>query len=348
MGRFLRDEPIHARPVTPAEKLWRWCRRHRGLAATGAVSLSLLLCVAIGSPIAALRIHQERNAAVAARKNEEIHRRHAEAEQKKAETEAIKSKQVATFMQEMFRGLNPDAAKGRDISVLKEVIGRMAQRMTKELAGQPGVEIELRNTLAEAYNRMASCQEAERMARESLRLCRLHLGDHPTTAHALNQLAHARSCRKDYAEAESYARESLELRRKLPGTQPVQLAQSLRQVGEILLEQGRPQEAAHLFREAFEVNWTDAADAAASLKASALVLGSRGSFDEAATVLREALLSWEEAGKEDDTLKAAILHELALVPVRPPKFGQPELLPREAPEIRKKFYLSGMGPRPSF
>lgn len=56
LGRFLRNEPIQARPAGTSERLWRWCCRKP--AATTA--LALLVVVAIGSPLAAWRLNRAR------------------------------------------------------------------------------------------------------------------------------------------------------------------------------------------------------------------------------------------------------------------------------------------------
>jgi len=45
LGRFLRHEPIHARPITRAERAWRWCRRKPALAG---VLLALHVVLALG------------------------------------------------------------------------------------------------------------------------------------------------------------------------------------------------------------------------------------------------------------------------------------------------------------
>lgn len=73
LARFLRDEPIRARPVRAPEKLWRWCRRKPALASAYGFVILLLLVILIGSPIAAFRIDRERqraeSEALSARKN---------------------------------------------------------------------------------------------------------------------------------------------------------------------------------------------------------------------------------------------------------------------------------------
>jgi WD40 repeat protein/tetratricopeptide (TPR) repeat protein/tRNA A-37 threonylcarbamoyl transferase component Bud32 len=79
LERWLRGEPIEARAVGRGERMWRWCRRNPVLAGlTGAV-LALLVAVAIGSTIAAIRIAGARDDARRAQLREADQRKQAEA-----------------------------------------------------------------------------------------------------------------------------------------------------------------------------------------------------------------------------------------------------------------------------
>jgi serine/threonine protein kinase/WD40 repeat protein/Tfp pilus assembly protein PilF len=100
LKRFLDGKPIHARPVGTTERLWRWSRRNPILATMTASVASLLLVIAIGASIAAVRFNEERNMATG-------HWLRAE----RAEQTAIESAQDAT--DKLWQSLLAQAEAGR-------------------------------------------------------------------------------------------------------------------------------------------------------------------------------------------------------------------------------------------
>jgi WD40 repeat protein len=60
LNRWLKGEPILARPIGRVEQTWRWCRRHPGQAALTATVAGLLVTIAVGATGAALWLQKSR------------------------------------------------------------------------------------------------------------------------------------------------------------------------------------------------------------------------------------------------------------------------------------------------
>lgn len=250
LGRFLRNAPIEARPLGVVLKVHRWCVRNKSLAASGMAALALLLVVAVGSPIAAVRINRERLRAEAASKQ-------AAAGETKAKTEAAKSQQVAKFLQDMLAGIDPNVAKGRDTTLLRELLDKAAERISRDLVDQPEVRAHLQNTIGHVYQGISEITKAEMMHRDALAARRKLLGDkHPDVAETLFWLARDLWMQGKVAEAEGPAREALTLRLDLFGTNHLLVADSLSVLGLVVQYQNKPAEAEDLFRESLNVQRT--------------------------------------------------------------------------------------------
>jgi WD40 repeat protein/tRNA A-37 threonylcarbamoyl transferase component Bud32 len=85
LGRYLDNRPVLARRATPFEVAWRWCRRHRAVAALAAIVTVLLVVVIGGSLGAAVWLGRQRDAAVDAEKDARAAQRRAEEAQTLAE-----------------------------------------------------------------------------------------------------------------------------------------------------------------------------------------------------------------------------------------------------------------------
>ncbi|MCA9053721.1 MAG: protein kinase [Planctomycetaceae bacterium] len=130
LERFLQDEPIRARRVSPIERLIRWARRNKGIAASLAAILLLLLTASIASFLAA-----ERFSELAEEKTDLADQREAQRRTAVAATELAKEKQNEAEEQELaaYDARDESRRRQREADAAKQQAEQLAEQNRRQL-----------------------------------------------------------------------------------------------------------------------------------------------------------------------------------------------------------------------
>ena len=313
LGLLLGSKPIHARPVSMVAKIHRWCLRNKPLAATGTAILALLLVVAIGSPIALIRINRER----------------------------VRAQAQAAFLASLLEGVGPSVAQGRDTALLKEILTNAEAQVGKDLARYPDAEADMRLVIGKTYIDLGDFTNALAVTQEALRLRKAYFGPrHITVAQALNNLGAIKAEMGDLAAAEGCDRQALEMKTALLGPEDPDVATTMSNLGYRLLSRGDFAGAEPLLREALRIRLKkldpQSRDVAMSRNNLAMVLWSRGEFDEAESQFREALAIFRKLYPGNHPAVATLLNNVGDVLRQQGRLEDAERMMREALAMRQK------------
>jgi len=266
LERWLRQEPIVARPASAMYQLSRFAKRNSVL--VGGVA-GVFLALLLGLAATLWKAAETR----------------AETRRAQAELE---------FIRDALTSVSPDAS-GRDVPMIR-VVDDAARSLGEAFPGEPRIEAPLQETLGETYRNLGRVAESETHLRRAVELSRIGFGpDDQATTRAETELAQtlvmqekldegerlvhgaidrvrshrgyteadevppsiilARSLclRGKYGEAQPWAERGLEIRRRLFGDADSGTVDSINELALLRFQQGRTKEAIDLQREGLEL-----------------------------------------------------------------------------------------------
>jgi tetratricopeptide (TPR) repeat protein len=258
----------------------------------------------------------------------------------------------------MLEGVGSSVARGRDTTMLREILDRTAERIRTEIGSQPVVEAELSSLIGRLYLDVGNYEKAEIAQRRALEIYRRLFGaESVEAAAALSELAQTLWRKGMVADAGEMHREALAIRRRRFGDNHPDVAASINGLAGVYRRQGKLAEAEKLIRDALEIRrkffGNDHLEVADSLHNLTIVLGDEGRMEDAEATARNLLAMRERLLGNEHLLVAAALVDLAWVKGGNGKPAEAEALELRAlamrrkllgenhPEVAKAFYLVG-------
>ncbi|MCB1037881.1 MAG: tetratricopeptide repeat protein, partial [Acidobacteria bacterium] len=232
LSRYLTGEAVWAGPPALSYRVARLARRHRALVTAAVLALATLVGGLLSTSWQARRAAREAAMAQEARREAE---------------------QVTEFLEGLFELSDPERARGSTITA-RDILDRGAERLQRELAGQPEAQTRLQDRVAEIYRRLGFFEKARSLAERSLALRRDLLGDqHQATAESLRTLAAIR-IDEDLAEsALPLLEEAIAIQGERLGPEHLEMAETLDLLAQAFLRTGRADQAVAAYRRSYDI-----------------------------------------------------------------------------------------------
>ena len=219
--RFLRNEPVLARPAGTVYRLLKYARRRRAAVATGAVAALVLPAFTVGLAVQVKRVSRERD----------------------------RANRLTEFTTGIFKVADPGEARGNSITA-REILDKAAAGIDAQ-ALDPELRAAMMHTMGSVYLQLGLYPKARSLLERALELRRQVLGrDHPDTLDSMAELAALLHRDGHDPEAERLLRAALEAQRRRLGKNDRRTLRSMASLGEVLSFSARFDEAERLQREA--------------------------------------------------------------------------------------------------
>lgn len=281
--RYLRDEPVLARPQSAAYRFRKLARRNRTVfVASSALALTLVIGI-LGTSIGLV---QARRSAESARTESEISR-------------AI----TAFLIDDLLSAARPES-QGKDVAV-RAVVDEAARRVDGRFTDQPLIEAGIRLALGGTYRALGLLDEADKHTPLAYEIRARSLGpDAADTLEGQQALALLRSDQGRFEESERLNNDVLARRRRMSSEIDEATLSVLFDLARNYTRMGRTREAERLYREILDVREKTLGEEAASTLAARgnliSVLQAENRLAEAAALIERTLDAQERTlGKEN-------------------------------------------------
>jgi serine/threonine protein kinase len=218
LRRYLRNEPVQARPASPLYRARKYARRHRV-----AVAIASLLTVVLVSFVALQSALLRRTT-----------------------RERDRADRIAEFMTGIFKLSDPNERVGDQVTV-REVLDKASEDIDKGLAKDPLLQAQLMHVMGNAYLNLGLYARAQSLYERGIQVSSSAGGQQSRdTLKAMHDLAWVLLQQGHLPEAESLERRVLEMQRREFGWDDPATLGTLSELAFTLSQEGNPKEAVEL------------------------------------------------------------------------------------------------------